>query len=881
MARALDLAQAAPVAVPSGRDTRAMTGPTPPPPPRLRHVVGIGVSAGGLQPLIDLLRGGPLGQGLACVVVQHMAPQQHSALTPLLAARVPWRVVPAEDGQTIEADHVYVIQPGERIAVQDGQLRVTTATHEGGPTTVDHLLCSLAREAGSGAVGIVLSGMGSDGSKGLHAVAEAGGLALAQLPESAQFDAMPRHAAAAAGPGVIVAEPASMMRRVLEALASRADAPAGPLPAWRGAGHDPLAAVLARVAEVTGHDFSLYKPSTLMRRLERRMAIHGATTIDEYVQALAANPQEAQLLFHEMLIGVTAWFRDPPVWEALGAQSLPALCARAAARPEPRLRAWVVGCSTGEEAYSLAIACREVIDADPALAGLVVQIFATDLDPDAIDVARRGLYPAASAEALSAQRRERYFEREGDTWRVVPDVREMVLFARHDVVSDPPFSRLDLVSCRNLLIYFRAVLQQKVLGLFRYVLQPEGLLVLGSSETLGRAEALFEPLDAKLRIYRRGAVPLTGAVAVFPIRTPARAEHGPKEDPLPEENRSETASLQALVERLMLDEFAPSAVLVDGNGDILYLSGQTAPFLEPAAGRANWNVHAMARGGLRAVVSQALQEATVRGHAVDARAFLETDPARPLHVDLAVRPVRALRPGALPELFLLVFRAVPVPLESPAAGRRRRRHPLEAELLNAREEVQALREEMRASQEELQSTNEELQSTNEELQSANEELTTSKEEMQAMNEELQTVNGELVSKLDDLALAQSDLQNLFNSTQIATLFLDGEGNVRRFTEQTKKLFSLRDSDVGRPLTDLTTTLEYAAMADDIRTVLRTLEFRERAVRTSDGRWYSVRIMPYRTQQHVIDGSVITFVDITAAKALEAQLRETPMDRPKS
>jgi two-component system CheB/CheR fusion protein len=817
---------------------------------------------------MDLLAAGPLGEGLACIVVQHLAPSQPSALPELLAAHGPWVVRAATDGAQVEADHVYVITPGTRLAVKGDRLSVEPASlGDGGMPAIDHLFRSLAAHGGSHHAGVVLSGMGSDGADGLRALLQAGGVAAVQTPETAPFDSMPRNAIAAAGSEALVDEPGRLMRRVVDTLALRvaARATGGPEPGT-------LEAILARVTAVTGHDFSLYKPSTLLRRLERRMAIHGQTSADAYLRTLMESPQEAELLFREMLIGVTAWFRDPALWEALRLRVLPEACARAAARPDARLRGWVVGCSTGEEAYSLAIVLREVIDADPALAHLSVQLFATDLDADAVEVARRGLYPGSIADSVGPERLRRFFVAEGDRWRIDPELRGMVLFAHHDLIADAPFSRLDIVSCRNLLIYFRPPLQQRVLGLFRYVLRPGGVLALGSSETLGPAESLFEPVDPRQRVFRSGPLPLRDATGVFPIQTLAPATTDPKEKALTYASTGQPASMQVLVERLMLDEFSPPAVLVDATGNVLYLAGDTTPYLEPAAGRANWNLHAIVREELRGTVVQALQQAVAEHRAVDGRGVAAAEGGRMPRVDVAIRPVRGLRPGPLAELYLIVFRPAPPPPEQSGDARRRRRQPIDADLQAARDEVQALREEMRSSQEELQATNEELQSTNEELQSANEELTTSKEEMQAMNEELQTVNGELVRRLDDLALAQSDLQNLLNSTQIATLFLDGKGQVRRFTEQTKKLISLRDGDVGRPLSDLTTSLDYPSLVEDIREVLRTLEFREREIGTVDGRWFTVRIMPYRTQHNVIDGSVITFVDITAAKALETQAR---------
>lgn len=833
--------------------------PVPAVPPREgASVLAVGASAGGLDPLIALLRACPAGQGLAVLVVQHLAPQQASSLAALLQPHTAFQVRDAVDGVPLQADHVHVITPGTLLTVQAGCLRVQAQPQHAVPAAqIDALFRSLALDCPDRAAGVVLSGLGCDGSEGLRALLARGGGAFAQRPEDAAFDAMPRSAAALSPAVQVLAAaeipPAFLRVRGQAVLAAAAPADLDTL----------LSRVLARLAAHSGHDFSLYKVNTLLRRIERRMAIHGLTSMVEYERLLAGSSQEASLLFKEMLIGVTSFFRDPALWQHLADQVLPDLVAEYQARAVGPLRVWVVACSTGEEAYTLAMLLREALEQAQAWQPGAVQIFATDLSPDAIDTARRGLYPAAAVQPLTTERLQRFFRAEEGGWRVSKELREMLLFARHDLTSDAPFSRLDLVSCRNLLIYFNARLQQRVLPLLHYVLRPGGLLLLGGSETVGAFETLFPPLDARLRIYRRGLAPLSHASAAFPTRSATM----PVIPADPSLLAASAGSLQAMADRLMLDQFAPPAVLVDAEGDILYVSGRTGRFLEPAAGKANWNVHAMAREGLRGPLTLALRECLASGQRSERRGLLLQ--ADGVSLDLQVRPVSL--PGHGP-LALLVFMDCQPML--PAAGARKgRRGAAEQALQAAQEELQALREEMRSSQEELQSTNEELQSTNEEMQSANEELTTSKEEMQAMNEELQTVNAELLSKLDDLSLAQSDLKNLLNSTQIATLFLDKAMNVRRFTEQAKQVISLRESDVGRPLSDLSTLLDYAALAEDVERVLRTLEFSEKAVKTSDGRWYSVRVMPYRTQENVIEGSVITFVDITAAKQLEARLRE--------
>jgi PAS domain-containing protein len=535
------------------------------------------------------------------------------------------------------------------------------------------------------------------------------------------------------------------------------------------------------------------------------------------------------------------------------------------------LRAWVVGCSTGEEAYSLAMTYREVQEATSGQLAGSLQVFATDLSKDAIDTARRGSYPTAIASEVSAERLARFFTRHDEGYRIAKSIREMVVFAPHDVAADPPFTKLDLLSCRNLLIYLTAPLQKRLMPLFHYSLRPGGVLVLGSSETIGRFESLFEPLDAKLRLYRRPEVSRAQAVPDFPLRVAAASHSIPKETGVPDDSLP-PSTLQAAADRVLLQDIAPPAVLVNDRGDIVYINGRTGKYLEPAAGKANWNIHVMAREGIRAPLAAALDEAMAQAGAVQLTGLpVESSPGAPL-VDITVRALAD--PPPLAGMAMIVFRDV----TPPAPARRRRRstssvhRELEGDLQRARDEAQALREEMRASHEELQAANEELQSTNEELQSTNEEVTSSKEEMQSMNEELQAVNVELQSKIADLELAQSDMRNLLNSTDIATLFLDRDLNVRRFTERARKIISLRDSDVGRPLSDLTTHLDYPELQADVRDMLRTLVVSEKQIRGSEGQWFSVRVMPYRTHDEVIDGAVITFVDITAAKELEARLR---------
>lgn len=837
--------------------------------PGRTRIVGLGASAGGLEVLAQFLAHVPAASGLAYVVVQHLDPTHKAMLAGLLQRGCSMPVREATEAMRVEPDVVYVIPPNTELTVAGDLLHLAQpAQPRGLRLPIDALFGSLARDQGERAVGVVLSGMGSDGTLGLQAIRTRGGLTLAQSPESAPFDSMPRSAIAASVVD-IVALPAEMPAHILRITTSRP--PAQSHPADTSATVHPLTTILALLRERSKHDLSLYKPSTLTRRIERRVAVHGLASVAEYEEFLHRNPQELDLLFKEMLIGVTSFFRDPPVWQALKDTVLPALLARTA--PGTRLRAWVVGCSTGEEAYSLAIVFREAMDAWPDPEAFTLQIFATDLSTDAIALARKGHYPKKIASDIAPERLARFFSAQGDGYSVDKSLRACVLFAQHDVILDPPFTRLDLLSCRNVLIYFNAALQRRLVPLFHYSLRPHGVLLLGGSETVGRSLALFAPLDPGTRLYQRSDQALRISTLEFPVhrhfpsRNPAQEPNVPLSSPPPH-----LANLQTLAEQVLLQQFSPPAVLVNESGDIVYISGRTGQYLEPAAGKANWNIHVMARPGLRTQIAAALRQTLQDKRPVALHGLrLEHDARRT--VDVTVQCVDEPKP--LAGMVMIVFRET---ADAPSGGVRRRRTARAVdpsasdELVRLQEEIRVLRQEMRSSEEELQAANEELQSTNEELQSANEELTTSKEEAQSMNEELQTINNELNSKLDDLALAQSDMQNLLNSTDIATLFLDSALNVRRYTERVMRIIHLREGDIGRPLSDLASTLLYPELHADARETLRTLAVSEKQITTTDGRWFSVRIMPYRTVANVIQGVVITLVDITVAKELESRLR---------
>ncbi|MBU0592158.1 MAG: PAS domain-containing protein [Gammaproteobacteria bacterium] len=833
---------------------------------RAPHIVGIGASAGGLEALEQFFAHVPAGSGMAFVVIQHLDPTHKGMMPELLQRFTSMTVCEADSRMQVRPDCVYVIPPNRDLSILHGVLHLLDPVAPRGlRLPVDFFFRALAQDQGERAIGVILSGMGSDGTLGLRAIKEHAGLVLVQAPASAKYDSMPR-SAIDAGLADIIATGEELPGKILDFLKNIPKiASAEPALAAREQGA--LEKIVVLLREHTGNDFSLYKKNTLYRRIERRMGLHQIDNIATYVRYLRENPQELDLLFKELLIGVTSFFRDPEVWEYLRDKAIPDLLAQ---HPAGRmLRAWVPACSTGEEAYSLAIVFREALEKIRPQASYSLQIFATDLDPDAIEKARLAVYPTNIAADVSAQRLKQYFSEDEPGFLLNKDIREMVIFAPQNIIMDPPFTRLDMLTCRNLLIYLGPELQKRLIPLFSYSMNRHGLLLLGNSETIGGFNSLFTPLESKMRIYQRNDHQLSIGEVDFPTRhfsattTPAEL---PRETAPP-------VNLQGLVDQLLLQHFSPAAVLVNTEGDILYISGRTGKYLEPAAGKANWNIHVMAREGLRAELARALRQSLRQPEPVSVEGLKAERSSGAQTVSLTVQAISS--PEALHGRVLVVFTDVAtLPEGRKSTGRAATsaaHRKLLEELQQAREEVQTLREEMQTSQEELTSTNEELQSTNEELQSTNEELTTSKEEMQSLNEELQTVNAELQSKLEDLSSINNDMKNLLNSIEIATVFLDNQMHVRRFTSHATQLFKLIAGDVGRPLSDIVTSLDYPELRQDAEEVLQTLVFSEKQVVTRSGRWFRVRIMPYRTQDNVIDGVVITFLDITEYKNLENEL----------
>ena len=842
---------------------------------RLFPIVGIGASAGGLIALEQFLSHVPVDCGMAFVVVQHLDPHREGMLVELLRRRTHMPVEEVSDQMALMPNQVYVIPPGRDLAIEQGVLHLQEPPEPRGlRLPIDSFFKSLADDRQQNSIGVILSGMGADGTLGLRAIREAAGACFVQTPATAQFDSMPR-SAIEAGVADVVAPAEELPAKIVAYVAriqlgayAETEAEAVQKDA------DVLDKVIALLHAQSGHDFSQYKKSTISRRIERRMGLHQLSRLSDYLRYLRENPPESELLFNELLIGVTSFFRDPDVWDKLKTEVIPALLAN---HPDGGvLRAWTPGCSTGEEAYSLAMIFKEALEDVNPSQRYSLQIFASDLDKAAIATGRAGVYSRSIEAEVSPKRLSRFFMEDPGGLRVCNEIREMVIFAEQNIIVDPPFTKLHLLSCRNLLIYLESELQDKLIQLFHYSLNPGGYLVLGSAESIGAATVLFSPLAGKTRIYRR----LDAPVRVLPLDFPAAFVRTVSRNggavALESDDLTTGPNLQLMVEKLLLDQYTPAAVLVTQQGDVLYFSGKTGKYLEPAIGKPNLNLFAMARTGLDQALNEAFHRAMRDKTIIQLRSIKLTREGAAQYVHVVVQPLD--EPSGLRGLALVVFHDVAAPRKRKPVGpvdeRATDSARLEAmvqELQQSREEAKSTREEMQTTQEELKSTNEELQSSNEELQSTNEELTTSKEEMQSMNEELQTVNHELQAKVTELSRASNDMKNLLESTEIAILFLDEVLNVRRFTLPTTRIISLIPGDMGRPITDIVTQLQYPALATDAREVMRSLVFKECDVPTTGERWFRVRIMPYRTQENRIDGLVITFVDITVSKSLEAEL----------
>lgn len=832
-------------------------------------IVGVGVSTGGLEALLTFLCNVPENSGLAFVIVQKMEQMRKDILLELLKSVTTMKVVQVNDNISVQSDYVYIIPAGKNMSIQNRVLflfdYVETQTVQ---LPIDFFFRYLAEEEKENCIGVILSGMGTDGISGIRAIKEKGGVVFIQEPDSDKSDSMARNAIEAGFADVITkveALPAKIISYFEHmSLMEVAD--------WDQ--KDKLMSsydnIMTMLRSRTGHDFTSYKKTTIHRRIERRMGIHKIDKIDTYIDFLQENPQELELLFKEFLIGVTSFFREPVEWELLKDKVIPALLAERV--PSDTIRVWVSGCSTGEEAYSLAIVFKEVLDQLKPSQDFSMQIFATDLDQEAINKAREGTFSVNIAEDMSAERLNKYFVKVDRGYQVVKAIRDIVIFAQQNMIKDPPFTKIDILTCRNLLIYLTTEMQKKLIPLFHYSINAGGFLLLGSAEAVGDFTDLFKPLDHKSRIYQRLQPILQAKPVEFPTSfAPAQAAAN--------QSLAVVQNIQSLADKLILQNYSPATVLVNNKGDIIYINGRTGKYLEPAAGNVNWNIFAMAREGLGFKLRNSFYKALREKKAVILKNTVVINEGGPHLVSITVNPL--IEPEELRGMIMIVFAdmAAPNVIEKVKTTRRitannQREAELERELMQTRQMLQVASTEMQLSQEEFKSSNEELQSTNEELQSANEELTTTKEEVQSLNEELKTVNFELQSKLDELVLVTNDIKNKMDSMGIATLFLDNSLCVKHFTNQMSMVTRLISSDVGRPITDIASELIYPELAEDVGEVLRKLILVEKQIMSFKGCWFSVCIMPYRTLEGKIDGVVITYVDITKFKVTEAELQKT-------
>ena len=839
-----------------------------PPAPRTRRpsfpIVGIGASAGGLEAFTQLLKNLPANTGMAFILIQHLDPAHSSFLSQALGKATAMKVVQVENGMRVEPDHVYVIPPDADVALAGEEL---VLVDRGLPPKlhlpVDSFFRSLAHERGSQAIGVVLSGTASDGTAGLRAIKGEHGITLVQDPQSAKFSGMPQ---SAIDSGVVdYTLPLPLLAEELVRLSRDPYLAVSPGLPPEQVDEDALNQILLVVREAVGVDYTEYKPATLHRRLARRMAVRKTKTLGDYLRVLRADPQEARLLHEDILIHVTSFFRDPDVFEALKTRVFPQLL-----RPSPveaPVRIWVAGCSTGEEVYSLAIALLEFMDAAPCPRGL--QIFGSDISEQAIRTARQGLYPDTIVRELSEERRRRFFVKADGGYRVHKSVRELCVFVRHDLARDPPFSKLDLIACRNVLIYFATALQKRIVATFHYCLNDPGYLVLGHTEGMVGFSHFFSPADKTNKIFARTTLPSRLRFAA-PVRGQPSA--GPALDRLSIEQHRSTLDVTRYVDRLLLAKYAPAGLIVNDAMEVLQFRGHTGPYLEPAAGEPQSNVLKMARPGLLSALRDAFAQAKKEMAPVRKRSVAIGDDGSTRTCDVAVIPITAFA-GAKEPLYVVLFEDS-IPAETvPKATAPKTAHlggpqdafRLKHELAATKEYLHSLIEEHARTNDDLGSANEELVSSNEELQSMNEELETAKEELQSANEELITVNDELHSRNQELHQVNADLVNLLDTVDLPVVILDVDRRIRRFTPKAHGLMNLLPSDLGRPIDDIKPNVEVTDLDRRIAESISTGTMKESEVQDRDGRFYRMQIRPYRTAENRIDGAIVSFVDIDVLK----------------
>jgi two-component system CheB/CheR fusion protein len=830
-------------------------------------VVGIGASAGGLDALKKFFKAMPPEPDMAFVLVQHLDPTHESTMADIMGRYSQLKVLQAKDGVKLAPNHLYIIPPNRDMGMMNGVIQLLKPSEPHGfRLPINFFLNNLAEDQKENSIAIIFSGYGNDGTMGIKSIKAVSGMVMAQTPETAYSDSMP---ASAIQTGLVdfILPPEKMPEKLISYSESAQKNINKILTPNEKTGMV-FQKIFMLIRNRTGHDFSYYKETTIHRRVSRRMNLHQIEKIQFYLDYLQENPYEIDILFKELLINVTNFFRDTESFNSLK-NNLRKIIKQKSDRDS--LRVWIPGCSSGEEVYSIAIVINELLE--ESFKNLDVQIFGTDIDDDAIKSARSGTYSNSIKSDIRPERLEKYFVKKDNFYIIRKDIREMVIFAPHDVIKDPPFTKLDMLSCRNLLIYFNSEAQKKALSNFNYALNDEAILFLGPSESVGDFIDAFTVLDKKWKIFKcvKSTEFVRQFVNVHPIPQNIPLSNINTEKNFKSDNKDlKTLNIFKLIEKELLDVYVPPSAIITDSGEILYIHGRLGNYLEPAPGKAKLNIYDMAREGLGSELNFAIQKAINKKSEVLLKGLRVKNNGDHIFVNITVN---LLEHGNIKGLLIVSFEKIHMQQEKPknelildksTIGGEKIRE-LEKDLKITKERLNVTIEEMKSSNEELRSANEELQSMNEETQSTNEELETSKEELQSINEEMVTVNNELQMKIDELSRTQDDMNNLFNSTEIATIFIDKDLNIRKFTHEATHLIKMIQSDVGRPISDISSNLQYDNLIEDIKQVMERVTYKEIELKTKSGKWFQTRIMPYKTSKNVIDGVILTFNDITHSK----------------
>ncbi len=831
------------------------------------YIVGIGASAGGLDALERFFRNMIESSGMAFIVVSHLDPNHISIMPELIQKSTSMKLFQAEDGMAVRSNCVYVAPANRDLAILHGIIQLIEPIEAHGfRLPIDFFFKSLSADLGEKAICIILSGMASDGTAGLKAVKSELGMVMVQDPKSARFDGMPS-SAIKTGLADYILPPEEMPGQLIKYTTQKVKGILLDRAITDDKIPDSFQKIFILLRTYTGHDFSLYKQNTIYRRVERRMNISQLNNVPNYIRLLQENPAEIKNLFKELLIGVTNFFRDPESFENLKKILLDLV----KSKPDNgQIRIWVPGCSTGEEAYSVAIILRECMD--EAKKYFNVQIFATDIDSDAIEKARIGIFSGIEPD-VGKERLNRFFTFEGNVFQIRKEIREMFIFAPQSIIKDPPFTKLDVICCRNLLIYLNTKLQKKIIPLFHYSLLPNGILFLGSSETIGEFVDLFSIVDKKWKIYKRRDSTYSAQPYIdFPV------SHSKEKTYDTIMKKDKLKNIAGLAEKVILQSYSPNCVIITKNGDIVYIHGRTGKYLELTNGEAKMNIFEMAREGLKQELPVLIRKVLSSRKSLTVEGIKVKSNSKGQLINLTIKPVK--EPVEMLGFLLLIFEEVIPQKKVPVSKKIRYEKKseiiikeLERELKSTKENLRSTIEELETSNEELKSTNEEMQSTNEEMQSSNEELETSKEELQSLNEELITVNTELQNANDELSVINNNMKNFLDSTDIPTIFLDNNLFIKSFTSNATKVVNLIPSDIGRPITHLAMNLKYENFIEDTKEVLRTLVCKELELQADNCIWYQMRILPFRTISNVIDGVVITFLNINNLKTAYEEINK--------